>query len=216
MFGVAWTDIFKQALDVLIDMTLDKQTLSKQLGDRESSCELLEQLASLYQAEVGILPVSQPPSRRESLRRRSMQPGTLLSATRNAAPVPEQPALESLLRRVGVTPESALRPRVEGGGVHELHEKRIHMFETVRSLGIAAESPLVTQMTPSDSASRLLASSLHADSYFETSLRDPGQEEALLGLETELASLQKGVQGLKLDVLYQRDRAQERFLERWG
>lgn len=198
-------------------MTVEKQTRTKQLNARESSCELLEQLASLYQAEAGIHPpVSQPPSRRESLRRRSMQPGTFLAATCHAAPVPEQPALESLLRRIGVIPESVLRPRVKGGGVEELHEKRTHMSNTVHGLGSAVESPLVTQMELSDRTSRLLASSLRADSYFETSLRDPGHVEALLDLETDLASLQRGVQGLKLDVLHQRDRTRDRFLERWS
>lgn len=205
-----------QALDILVDMTVKKQTRTKQLNARESSCELLEQLASLYQAEAGILPGSQPPSRRESLRRRSMQPGTFLAATCHTAPVPELPALESLLRRIGVTPKSVLRPRVKGGAVYELHEKRIHMSNTVDGLGVAVESPLVMQMNSSDRASRLLASSLYADSYFETSLRDPGHVEALLGLETDLSSLQRGVQGLKLDVLHQRDRVQDKFLERWS
>lgn len=205
-----------QALDILVEMTVEKQTRTKQLNIRESSCELLEQLASFYQAEAGSLPMSQPPPRRESLRRRSMQPGTPLAAFRHTAPAPEQPALESLLRRIGVIPESVLRPRVKGGGDHELHEKRIHMFNTVDGLGVAVESPLVTQMTSSDRASRLLASSLHADSHFETSLRDPGHVEALLDLETDLVSLQRGVQGLKLDVLRQRDRAQDKFLERWS
>lgn len=197
-------------------MTVEKQTRTRQLNVRESSCELLEQLASLHQAEAGTLPVSQPPSRRESLRRRSMQPGTLLAAARHTAPVPERPALENLLRRIGVIPESVLRPRAEGGGAHELQEKRIHMSNTVHSLGVAVESPLVAQMIPSDRASRLLTSALHADSYFETSLRDPDHVEALLDLETDLASLQKGVQGLKLDVLHRRDRAHDKFLERWS
>lgn len=195
---------------------MEKQTRTKQLNARESSCELLEQLASLHQAEAGILPVPQPPSRRESLRRRSMQPGALLAAARHTAPVPERPALESFLRRIGVIPESVLRPRAEGGGAQELHEKRLHMSNIVHGLGIAVESPLVTQMTPSDRASRLLTSSLHADSYFETSLSNPDYVEALLDLETDLASLQKGVQGLKLDVLHRRDRAQDKFLERWS
>lgn len=197
-------------------MTLNKQTYTKQLEDRESLCELLERLASLYQTEVGIDYVSQPPSRRESLRRRSMQPGTLLAVPRKVAPLPEQPALESFLRRIGVSPESALRPRVEGGDAHELHEKRIHMSETVRSLGVAVGWPLVTQITPSNGASQLLASALYANSYFDTSLRDPDQEEALSALETELVSLQKGMQGIKLDMLHQRDKCRERFLERWS
>lgn len=197
-------------------MTLSQQRLTKHLGDRESSCELLEQFASLYQAEAGIPLVSQPSSRRESLRRRSMQPSVSLAATRKPASGPEQYALENLLRRVGASPESVLRPRAEGGGAHELHEKRIQMSETLRNLEFAVNSPLVAQLTPSDNAYQLLDSALHANSHFETSLRDLGQEKALSGLEADLASLQKGVQGLNLDVLHQRDKPQDRFLERWS
>ncbi|KAJ5151005.1 uncharacterized protein N7482_010257 [Penicillium canariense] len=205
------------ALDVLVDMTQSKKALTKQLGERESSCELLEQLASLYQAEAGSQSMSQSSSRRESLRRRSMPPGMLLGvAPRGPAPVPQQRALESLLRRIGVSPESVIRPQVADGGARELHEKRIHLSEMLRGLGAAVDSPLVTQLAPSDSALQLLASALHANSHFETSLRDPSQETALSGLESELASLQRGVQGLNLDVLHQRDKTQDRFLERWG
>ncbi|KAJ5660252.1 hypothetical protein N7507_006703 [Penicillium longicatenatum] len=206
----------EQILDVLIDMTLAKQALTAQLADRESSCELLEQIASLYQAETTTQLVTQPSSRRESIRRRSLQPSMILGATRNPTPMPESPSLENLLRRVGLSPESVLRPRAEDGGAQGLYEKRIHMSETIHNLETAAELPLVAHLDHTDSSSQLLASSLHGHSQFETSLRDLGQEGALLGLETELASLQKGVQGLNLNVLHQRDKTQAKFLERWS
>jgi len=197
-------------------MTLSKQALTAQLADRESSCELLEQIATLYQAETASQLVTHPSSRRESIRRRSLQPGMILGAARNPAPMPEQPSLENFLRRIGLSPESVLRPRAEDGGAQGLYEKRIHMSETIRNLKIAAELPLVTHLGHSDSSSQLLASSLHGDSRFGTSLRDSGQEGALLGLETELASLRKGVDGLNLNVLHQRDKTQGKFLERWS
>jgi fructose/tagatose bisphosphate aldolase len=90
------------------------------------------------------------------------------------------------------------------------------MSETIHNLETAAESPLVAHLDHTDSSSQLLASSLHGHSQFESSLRDLGQEGALLGLETELASLQKGVQGLNLNVVHQRDKTQAKFLERWS
>lgn len=197
-------------------MTLSKQALTAQLADRESSCELLEQIATLYQAETANQLVTQPPSRRESIRRRSLQPGMILGAARNPAPMPEQPSLETLLRRVGLSPESVLHPRAEDGGAQGLYEKRILMSENIRNLEIAAGLPLVAHLGHSDSSSQLLASSLHGNSLFETSLRDSGQEGALLGLESELASLQKGVEGLNLTVLHQRDKTHAKFLERWS
>ncbi|KAJ5777121.1 hypothetical protein N7520_000367 [Penicillium odoratum] len=206
----------EQILDVLIDMTLSKQELTAQLANRESLCELLEQITILYQAESTNQLVTQSSSRRESIRRRSLQPGMVLGATRKPASMPEQPSLENLLRRIGLSPESVLRPQVEDGGAQGLYEKRIDMSEAIRNLEIAAESPLVSNLGDSDSASQLLASSLHGNAQFGTSLRNSRQEGALLGLETELASLQKGVQGLNLNVLHQRDKTQAKFLERWG
>ncbi|KAJ5750879.1 hypothetical protein N7533_007907 [Penicillium manginii] len=211
----------ERVLDSMVDMTLSKQDLIKQLKDRGSANEVLEQLANLYQAETSIPLVPQPSSRRESLRRRSLQPGMILSAARNpgsSIPDQPQPVLESLLRRVGLSPESVLRPRAdnEGGSAQGMHEKRIQMAETLRSLGTAVNSPLVGQLAVSDHAMRLLTSSLHANSKFETSLPDPGQSDALEALESDLAELQKGVKGIDLEVLHQRDKSRARLLEKWG
>ncbi|KAJ5591741.1 uncharacterized protein N7459_002110 [Penicillium hispanicum] len=206
----------EQMLDILIGMTLSKRAFKSQIADRESSCELMEQFAILYQNEVTSQLVAQPPSRRESLRRRSLQAGVFLAATRHPDSIPEQPILENLLRRIGLSSGSVLRPRAEDGGAHELHEKRAYMVEALVNLGAVADSPITAHLTPSDNTSSLLASSLLANSNFETSLRDSGQEEALLSLEAELASLQKGVQGLDLEVLHRRNQTQDRLLERWG
>ncbi|OQE13929.1 hypothetical protein PENFLA_c042G03089 [Penicillium flavigenum] len=203
----------EQALDMLIEMTLSKQDLTNQLGVRESSSELLEQLAALYQSEAGSELVTQPSSRRESLRRRSLQPGLLL-ARAATAPVVAQPSLERLLRRVGIPPESILHPR-EDGGVDDLHEKRYHISETLHNLNIRVNAPLMACLAPLDNASQLLRCSLHANSHYETSLRDPSEVSALSGLEKELMSLQNGVQRLNLDVLHQRDSNQDRLIERW-
>ncbi|KAJ5170681.1 uncharacterized protein N7500_003464 [Penicillium coprophilum] len=209
---VASQEKLEQALDMLIEMTLSKQDLTNQLGVRESSSELLEQLAALYQLEAGSDLVTQASSRRESLRRRSLQPGLL--ARTSSAPVVAQPSLERLLRRVGVPPEPLIHPR-ENGGVSDLHEKRYHISETLHSLNIAVGAPLVAHLTPLDNASQLLHCSLHANSHYETSLRDSSEHSALSGLEKGLASLQNWAQKLNLDVLHQRDSNQERLIERW-
>ncbi|KAJ5824445.1 hypothetical protein N7447_006785 [Penicillium robsamsonii] len=210
---VASQEKLEQALDILIEMTLSKQDLTNQLGVRESSSELLEQLAALYQSEAGSELVTQPSSRRESLRRRSLQPSLLLART-PSVPVVAQPSLERLLRRVGVPPESIFHPR-ENGGAGDLHEKRYHISETLHSLNIAVDAPLVTHLAPLDNASQLLLCSLHANSHYETSLRDSSEESALSDLEKELTSLQNGVQKLNLDVLHHRDSNQDRLIERW-
>lgn len=140
----------------------------------------------------------------------------ILGSKRPSTVGPEQPALENILRRMGVSADSVLRPRVEDGGVPGLYDKRAQMSETLQHLGMTAESPLISHLIHSDQAAQLLRSSLHGNSRVETSLRDAGQENALSDMETTLASLQSGVHGLDLDVLHQRDKGQARFLERWG
>ena len=201
----------------MVDMTLSNQAMMKQLEGRESVCELLEQLASLYQSETASLLVIRPSSRRESFRRRSLQPGVLSAAHRNPASAPEQPAVENLLRRMGVSPESVFRPQVgdRPDGAYGMHEKRLDFSEALHNLQHGVESPLANHLSSMDYTSQLLASSLHANTHFQTSLRDCAQEETLSALESELACLQKCVQGLDLDVLHQRDKTQDRFLDRW-
>jgi hypothetical protein len=177
---------------------------------------LLDQLAALYQSEAGEV-VTQPSSRRDSLRRRSLQPGLLLAAKAPAAPTIDQPALGSILRRVGVIPESVLRPKGNGGngGVSELHEKRFQMSETLGSLKSAVDSPLVGHLSPSDGASQLLQSALTASCHYEISLRNSPEEQGISDLETEIVRLQSGVQGLNMDVLHQRDKVQDKVLQMW-
>ncbi|KAJ5770746.1 uncharacterized protein N7511_002797 [Penicillium nucicola] len=214
---VASQESLEQALDTLIEMTLSKQDITKHLAQRLSSSVLLDQLATLYQAEAGEL-VTQPSSRRDSLRRRSLQPGLLLAAKAPAAPTPDQPALGSILRRVGVSSESVLRPKGNGdnGGISELHEKRIQMSETLGNLKGAVDSPLVAHLSPSDSASQLLQSALTASGHYETSLHNTPEQQRILGLESEVMRLQSRVQGLNMDVLHQRDKIQDRVLQRWA
>jgi hypothetical protein len=90
------------------------------------------------------------------------------------------------------------------------------MCEMVNSLNIAVDAPLLPHLVPLDMASQLLGSSLHTNSQYETSLRDPSEEKSLSGLEGELVRLQNGVQKLDLDVLHRRDNLQEQFIERWS
>ncbi|KAJ5295210.1 hypothetical protein N7508_010031 [Penicillium antarcticum] len=213
---MASQESLEQALDTLIEMTLSKQDLTKQMADRLSSSVLLDQLAALYQIEAGEI-VTQPSSRRDSLRRRSLQPGLLLTAKVPAAPTIDQPALGSILRRVGVISESVLRPKDNGGngGISDLHEKRIQMSETLGNLKGAVDSPVLVHLSPSDSASQLLRSALTASCHYETSLHSTPEEQRILDLESEVVRLQTGIQGLNMDILHQRDKIQDRVLQRW-
>ncbi|EPS29117.1 hypothetical protein PDE_04066 [Penicillium oxalicum 114-2] len=220
---VASEQQLEQVLDVLIDMTQSKKGLTEKLRERESWCELLEQLANLYQAEVGQPLTTQPPSsRRDSLRRRSLQPGTLLAVPRSSdvisSNISEIAALGSLLRRLGVSPESLARAHAENGdsGGQNLYEKRLEFTETLQALSLAGDAPLLSELGSADKAYYLLASALHRDSEYAISLRDGSLKKALSDLDSELGQLQKGIQGLNLGVLHQRDPRRDRFMERWG
>lgn len=204
-------------------MTQSKKGLTEKLRERESWCELLEQLANLYQAEVGQPLTTQPPSsRRDSLRRRSLQPGTLLAVPRSSdvisSNISEIAALGSLLRRLGVSPESLARAHAENGdsGGQNLYEKRLEFTETLQALSLAGDAPLLSELGSADKAYYLLASALHRDSEYAISLRDGSLKKALSDLDSELGQLQKGIQGLNLGVLHQRDPRRDRFMERWG
>jgi hypothetical protein len=201
-----------------MEMTSSTESLTERLQDRESYCQTLGSLINTYRSEVGDSFSEKTTFKRETmLRRRSMQPQSLFSSPgKQTAPLPESQALASLLRRVGLSSESVFKSEKEDGGANALYEKKSHMLEYFRTLGIVADLPLVTELIPTDRASRLLSSSLHADSYFETSLSNIEQNQSLAELEAQLGFVQKGVENLNLDALHQRDKNQDRFLERWA
>lgn len=196
-------------------MTSSTENLTERLRDRKSFRGTLEALADLYQTERGDRS-SAKPARRETLQRYSLQARMLQATPRNSAvPFPESSALERILRRLGISSDSAFQPPEENGEPHILYEKKYHMLNYLHNMGTAVDSPLMPQMTPMDSASQLLSFSLHADSPFKRSLSNTDQERRLGALETQLGQVQKGIEGLNLDIFYQRDKAQDRFLERW-
>lgn len=203
-----------------MEMTSSTESLTQRLQDRESYCQTLESLIRTYRSEVGDPFSEKTPARRETmLRRRSMQPQLLCSSPGKQtapAPLPESQALASVLRRLGLSSESVFRSEQEDGGANALHEKKSHMLEYFQTLGMGADLPLVTELTPTDRASRLLSSSLHADSYFEISFSNIEQDQSLAELEAQLGFVQKGVENLNLDALHRRDKNQDKFLERWA
>lgn len=206
-------------------MTSSTEDLTERLRDRKSFRETLEALTALYQSELADQSLDKS-ARRESLRRQSMQATTQRVTTPRKLSVPPSEsttAVASLLRRLGINPASIADFEDKGGsgggggggGAHKLHEKRANSLENLSNLHAAAESPLATQLIPMDSASQRLSSSLNADSSFAFSLPDADQEKRLGSLEAQLGLVQRGIEGLDLNVLRQRDKAQDRFVERW-
>lgn len=199
----------------MIELASSTEQLTKSLSERESYCGALEAFGKTYRSEIGDSFSEQSNSRRETLRRRSVQP-TLKPPRNPLATLPESQAIAGILRRVGLPFESVFQSEEEDGGANALAEKREHLLEGLRNYGIAADSPLIAETTASDHASRLLLSSLHAHSHLKNSLCDTEYENKLSALESQLSMTQKGIGRLDMDPLYRRDMNREKFMEQWS
>ena len=193
------------------------ESLIETLQDWEAFCATVETLASKYRSEVGDQILDSTSSRRETMRRFSTQPTPVASQPgRRSGTFPESEALGGLLRRLGLPSEAVFRAEEVDGGIRSLSQQRQHMLDGMHSYAMASDSPLATELLPTDRAIRLLFSSLEADSLCAASLSSVEHERSLSVLESKLSRIQKGIQNLNQDVVYQRDKNQEKFLEKWG
>jgi hypothetical protein len=206
----------------MIELTQSAEHVTERLENHRSHRMALETIANTYKNEVADKAIIQPNNKRKSLRRETMRNSGSFSAR------PKDPerrdsisktegfeALETLLRRLGIS-LSALLDAAESGPViaATLHEKKQRMLEMVSGLHNGVDSPLAEHLGAIDLASQLLSSALHADSNFSVSLTDIMQEKKLVELEDQIGQVRKGIEGINLEIL-QRDRAQEKFMERW-
>ncbi|KAL2002058.1 hypothetical protein VTN02DRAFT_740 [Thermoascus thermophilus] len=204
-------------LEYVTGMTLSIEGIIERLRDCQSYHDTMEVLATAYKSEFDNGPTTQS-SRRGTLQRDSFQTSWATPRSekrKSTSPLAESQALEGFLRRLGISLDSVCKPPEEGGGRDSLYEKKLRMLERLHNLEIAADTPLIAQLSSADQAAQLLDSSLHADSSFRISLSDVSQEQKLAALEEELGSIQKGIEGINLDVLYQKDKTQEKFIEKW-
>lgn len=99
---------------------------------------------------------------------------------------------------------------------YSLYEKMLNMHDCLRSLDIVADSMVASELARADSANQRLSSSVNSNSRFEITLSSVDQERQLSCLEARLGLAQRGTEYLDLDVLYQRDRTQGRFMDQWA
>jgi hypothetical protein len=198
-------------------MTTSADGLITSLQDRESFCAAFEAFSSTYRSEVGDQILETTTSRRDTMRRFSTLPTlTNTQPGKQSGPFPESEVLSGLLRRIGLSSEAVFHAEEVEGGARTILQERQHMLDGLRHYGIASDSPLAAELLPTDRAIQLLSSSLKADSLFTASLSDLEHEKSLTGLESDLSRIQKGMERLNQDVVYQRDKSREKFLERWG
>lgn len=196
-------------------MTSSMESDAARLQDRQSFCEALRALAALYQTEIPDQSVDHL-SDRDNPRRRSMQPALPSPARRSSTQTPELQTLESLFRRIGLSSMSVLQPEEPNRSVSLLYEKKLHMRECVTRLDVSADPTLASILASADCAKQQLSSALNSNAGFEVTLSNTDLERQLSALEARLGLVQKGAENLSPDVLYQRDQAREKFVDRWG
>lgn len=207
-------------MHLITEMTLSAEHVTEQLLYRHSCRETFEELSTTYKNEIRCDPAGQS-STKKVLRRDSSvsavgvpQPTGSIDRVKSIS-IPQLQAYECFLRRMGVSGGlengSSERPSLS----KSVSEKRSRMVELLQNLSKTADMSLAEYLTRTDRASELLYSALQADSGCQLSLVDVHQKQRLADLEKRLGLVQKGIEGLNLEILGQRDKAQERFLERW-
>lgn len=182
----------------------------------QSHREALDQLSALFRDEITTFEVEQIQSKKSHRRSSSMpsfspskapQPRTSYSTTQ------AYPALESFLRRFGIS-SSSLSASIPLKDL--VSAKRSEMTDLLHhNLSMSAELPLYESLGSSDEAKELLTSILQADSHAEPSLLDHNQRHRLAELEKELMSIRKQIEDVDLGSLAELDRARDKFVDRW-
>jgi hypothetical protein len=197
---------------MILEMTLSIETIKECLLDSQLYREALENFADTYGCEIGNQASCQP-TKGGALRRDPLQEAMPNASQTTSTAEPS--SLERFLRRLGVSGDLYVKSSGTSDSTDSLREKRHDMLEFLSHLGIGTDSPLAAHLNPTDQATELLESALHSDSSYAISLLDASQEESVSALEKKLGVVQKGVEGVNLDIIHGRDKAQEKFLERW-
>jgi hypothetical protein len=197
-------------LDLLSEMTRStKQDVDKILY-RQSHREALDQLSVFFKEEITDKQAVEIQSKK-SHRRESSISSIRAQPSRPTQSQPQAPALESFLRRLGIS--TSLQG--EDSLADIISDKRSEMAEILRH---NADMPLLASLGSSDEAKELLTTTLQAtgSSYTsEPSLVDQAQKGRLADLEKELMVIQKEIEGVDLGMLAEPDRFREKFIEKW-
>ncbi|OJD27276.1 hypothetical protein ACJ73_01334 [Blastomyces percursus] len=214
----------EQIFDTILELTQSTERITERLNNRQSHRTALSYLAAKYKCERESKLSEQQSNKtavaQKRLSRLSYAPSTPKDTDRRtliSLPLDRgSKALEQLLRRLGVSIIDLVESGLIDNASAALDEKQQHMLDMLRNLQSTAESPLSVYLGAADQAAQLLHSSLHADSHFEVSMADDAQNQKLDTLESRIEVLRKVIDGLDVDILQGGDKAQEKFMERWG
>ncbi|PGH30051.1 hypothetical protein GX50_07181 [[Emmonsia] crescens] len=214
----------EQIFDTILELTQSTERITERLNNRQSHRTALNYLATKYKCEqdnkLSEQQTIKTTTAQKRLSRLSYAPSTPKNTDRRGSlslPLDHgSKALEQLLRRLGVSIIDLVESGLTEDASAALDEKKQHMLEMLQNLQSTAESPLSIYLGSADQAAQLLNSALYADSSFEISMADGAQDQKLGALECQIEVLRKGIEGLNVDILHGGDKAQEKFMERWG
>lgn len=129
----------------------------------------------------------------------------------------ETQALAALLRHLGVSVPSGPEGKLVNGELtNAVLEKKGKLEEMIRRVDNTVDSSVLSPLAAPGDALQLLLDALHADSETgRPNLSDSGLDAMLGSLEQRIAVLSKDLEGVDLGVVHERDKALERFLEKW-
>ncbi|OAX79061.1 hypothetical protein ACJ72_06622 [Emergomyces africanus] len=214
----------ERIFDIVLELTHSIERITERLNNRQSHQMALNCLSTKYKSEQENKQSEQQAGKtitaQKRLSRLSSAPSTLKNTERKGSlylpPDHGSTALEQLLRQLGVSIIDLMDTGLTENASAALDEKKRHMLEMLQNLQSTAESPLSVSLGSADQAAQLLHSALYTDSDFEVSMADGVQDQTLCALESQIEVLRKGIGGLNVDILHGGDKAQEKFMERWG
>lgn len=207
----------------MVKLTESTNGASERLARRQCHHTSLNSLAEMYHTEIKNhrLQVSKPENKRLSryslrMSQSYASPQEALGGEFGQAGDNVMPALETMLRRFGISLSSLQKAETVEAVNDILKEKRLHMMEILESFYATAAFPLIPGLESANKVTQLLSSALYRDSDFEYSLKDDAQQQRAADLEKRIGAVQKGLENLNTDILHHSDRAREDFMERWG
>lgn len=199
------------------------------VDEYQSHIATLNAVVKLLSSEINSVDASQPKkteqpgSPLQSRNYKSASPSLSRGAQRrrsSASSFDESMAPEQqILRIMGIPPlEELCRDRAPGAVLHETLSDKIQKLRAhEQSLQASSESAIGEHLQDAFATLQLLSDTMLSETkYQDIRLLDEEVQEAISGLDQELADLSSHLQSLDFERLKERNSQKEAFIERWG
>ncbi|OBT68336.1 hypothetical protein VE03_02301 [Pseudogymnoascus sp. 23342-1-I1] len=205
------------------------EVFKSQVEAYQSHIAILNAVVKLLSSEINSIDVSQPkkPEQpRSPVRSRNHKPASpSLSRAANrrrssASSFDEStPPDQQILRMMGIPPlEELSRDRAPEAVLHETLSDKIQKLKAhEQGLQASSESAIGEHLQDAFATLQLLSDTMLSETkYQDVRLLDEEVQEAISGLDQELADLSSHLQSLNFERLKERNSQKEAFIERWG